>query len=85
MKLSHGFSRLWPSVLTIVLMITSFALLSLAMRRLPLGTAYAVWTGIGAAGAVIAGILFLGESADVRRLLCVALIVSGIIGLRMAS
>lgn len=85
MKLSHGFSRLWPSVATIVLMVASFALLSLAMRKLPLGTAYTVWTGIGAVGAVLVGIFFLGESASVQRLVCLALIVTGIIGLRMVS
>ena len=85
MKLSHGFSRLWPSVATVVLMLLSIGLLSTAMRKLPLGTAYTIWTGIGAVGAVIVGIFFLGESADVRRLICIALIVSGIIGLRMAS
>ena len=85
MKLSHGFSRLWPSVATIVLMVASFALLSLAMRKLPLGTAYTVWTGIGAVGAGLVGIFFLGESASVQRLVCLALIVTGIIGLRMVS
>lgn len=85
MKLSEGFSRLWPSVATIVLMIVSFGLLSYSMRSLPLGTAYGVWTGIGAVGSVIVGILFMGESRDPVRLLCIALILGGIIGLRLTS
>ncbi|MFO7266067.1 MAG: quaternary ammonium compound efflux SMR transporter SugE [Bacillota bacterium] len=85
MKLSEGFTRLGPSVATIVLMLASFGLLSYAMRSLPLGTAYAVWTGIGAVGSVIVGILFMGESRDPLRLLCIALIVSGLVGLRLTS
>ncbi len=85
MKLSHGFSRLWPTVGTLVFMIISFFLLSLAMRKLPLGTAYTVWTGIGAVGSVLVGILFLGENASFERLACLALIVLGIVGLRLVS
>ena len=85
MKLSAGFSRPGPTVATFVLMITSFALLSFAMRSLPLGTSYAVWTGIGAVGSVLVGILFLHESRDPLRLLCLGLIVAGIIGLRLAA
>ncbi len=85
MKLSEGFSRSWPSVATIVLMIVSFGLLSYSMCSLPLGTAYGVWTGIGAVGSVIVGIFFMGESRDPVRLLCIALILSGIIGLRLTS
>lgn len=85
MKLSEGFSRLGPSVATIGLMIVSFGLLSYSMRSLPLGTAYGVWTGIGAVGSVIVGILFMGESRDPVRLLCIALILGGIIGLRLTS
>src|SRR5690606_25768060 len=82
MKYSEGFTRLWPSITTIVLMIISFALLSYSMRVLPLGTAYGVWTGIGAVGTVLVGIFFLGESRDWVRLLCIALILAGIVGLR---
>lgn len=85
MKLSEGFSRLWPSVATIVLMFISFGLLSYSMRSLPLGTAYGVWTGIGAVGSVVVGILFMGESRDPVRLLCITLILVGIVGLRLTS
>ena len=83
MKHSHGFTRFWPSLITIICMITSFVLLSLAMRSIPLGTAYAVWTGIGAAGTVIFGMIFLGEPSSVLRILCLILILSGIIGLKL--
>ncbi|HEX6972465.1 MAG TPA: quaternary ammonium compound efflux SMR transporter SugE [Limnochordia bacterium] len=85
MKYSEGFTRWWPSVITLLAMVLSFGLLSIAMRSLPLGTAYAVWTGIGAIGAVLVGILFLGESGDPRRLFCLALIIGGIVGLRFAG
>ena len=85
MKLSEGFTRFWPSVWTIVLMIISFGLLSFSMRSLPLGTAYGVWTGIGAVGSVIVGIFFIGESRDPVRLLCIVLILSGLVGLRLTS
>lgn len=85
MKLSEGFTRFWPSVWTIVLMIISFGLLSFSMRSLPLGTAYGVWTGIGAVGSVIVGIFFMGESRDPVRLLCIVLILSGLVGLRLTS
>ncbi len=83
MKYSEGFTRFWPSVGTLVAMIASFALLSVAMRTIPLGTAYAIWTGIGAAGAVIVGMLFLGEPRDALRMVCVGLILSGIVGLKL--
>lgn len=83
MKHSHGFTRIWPSLITIVCMVASFILLSLAMRSIPLGTAYAVWTGIGAAGTVILGMLFFGEPSSVLRILCLVLILSGIIGLKL--
>ena len=83
MKHSHGFTRILPSLITIVCMVASFVLLSLAMRSIPLGTAYAVWTGIGAAGTVILGMLFLGEPSSVLRILCLVLILSGIIGLKV--
>ena len=79
LKYTHGFTRLTPSIITIVAMIVSIAMLSWAMRTLPVGTAYAVWTGIGAVGAAITGILLLGESASPARLLSLGLIVAGII------
>ncbi|WP_147402947.1 quaternary ammonium compound efflux SMR transporter SugE [Enterobacter sp. R1(2018)] len=85
LKYSHGFSRLWPGVITVVAMVVSVALLSWAMKTLPVGTAYAVWTGIGAVGAAIAGILLLGESASPARLASLALIVVGIIGLKLSA
>ncbi|MEN5249395.1 MULTISPECIES: quaternary ammonium compound efflux SMR transporter SugE [Brucella/Ochrobactrum group] len=85
MKKSEGFSLLTPSVLTIVTMIGSFALLSIAMRSLPLGTAYAIWTGIGAVGAFVVGIVILGEAATFFRIASVTLILAGIIGLKLSS
>ena len=85
LKYTHGFSRLVPSVITIVAMIVSMALLSWAMKSLPVGTAYAVWTGIGAVGAAITGILLLGESASPMRIASLALIVVGIIGLKISA
>ena len=85
LKYTHGFSRLVPSMITIVAMIASMALLSWAMKSLPVGTAYAVWTGIGAVGAAITGILLLGESASPMRIASLALIVMGIIGLKMSA
>jgi quaternary ammonium compound-resistance protein SugE len=85
MKQSEGFTRLWPSALTIVSMLASVGLLALAMRPLPLGTAYAVWTGIGAVGTFAVGILFLGEQATILRLVSAALILAGIAGLKLAS
>ena len=85
LKYSDGFKRLWPSVFTIIVMLLSFVLLSQAMRKLPLGTAYAVWTGIGAVGTVIYGMARLGEPRDFPRIVCVTLIVGGIIGLKAMS
>lgn len=85
LKLSDGFRRPYVSALTIAGMIASFALLSQGMRSLPAGTAYAVWTGIGAAGTALIGILWLGEPAAPARLACLALIVAGIVGLKLAS
>ncbi|ECC3279629.1 TPA: quaternary ammonium compound efflux SMR transporter SugE, partial [Escherichia coli] len=78
-------TRLTPSIITIAAMIVSIAMLSWAMRTLPVGTAYAVWTGIGAVGAAITGILLLGESASPARLLSLGLIVAGIIGLKLST
>ena len=85
MKQSAGFTRPLESVVTIVAMIASFTLLSLAMKALPLGSAYAIWTGIGAVGAFIVGVVFLGESANVMRAASAALILVGIIGLKVAA
>ena len=85
MKESNGFSRLWPSVITIVAMIASFGLLSAAMPTLPLGTAYPIWTGIGAVGAFIVGIVFLGEQISAMRIAAAVLIVSGLVMMKLAS
>ena len=85
LKYTHGFTRLTPSVITVSAMIVSIVLLSWAMRSLPVGTAYAVWTGIGAVGAAITGILLLGESASLARTASLALIVAGIIGLKLST
>ena len=85
LKYTEGFTRLWPSVATLVSMIVSLALLGAALRTLPLGTAYAVWTGIGTVGSVILGMALFGESASVARLLCIGLIVTGIVGLKLTT
>ena len=85
LKYTDGFTRVWPSVWTVAAMAVSFVLLSLALRTLPIGTAYAVWTGIGAVGTAIVGIFLLNESADPARLGCIALIVVGILGLKLVS
>ena len=82
LKYTEGFSRLWPTVFTLVSMIISVALLGLAMRHLPVGTAYAVWTGVGTVGTVILGIFLFGDSADLQRMACLGLIVAGIAGLK---
>lgn len=83
MKYSQGFTRLWPSVATLGFMGVSVGLLALALRELPVGAAYAVWTGIGAAGTAILGMILFGEPRDAARLTCIALIVAGIVGLRV--
>jgi len=85
MKQSHGFTRLWPTIVTLCAMLASVALLSWSMRSLPLGTAYTVWTGIGAVGAFIAGIAFLGEAATPLRLLAAALIIGGLLLMKLSS
>lgn len=85
LKYVEGFTRLWPSVGTIAAMIASMVLLALAARTLPIGTAYAVWTGIGAAGVAILGIVWLGESRDLVRILCIGMIVPGTVGLKLSS
>ena len=85
LKYTHGFTRLTPSIITVSAMIVSIVLLSWSMRSLPVGPAYAVWTGIGAVGAAITGILLLGESASLARIASLALIVAGIIGLKLST
>ncbi len=85
LKYSEGFTKPLPTGVTIVTMIASFTLLSLALRVIPLGTGYAVWTGIGAVGTAIAGMVLFAESRDAVRLLCIALIIVGIVGLKLLS
>ncbi|NNM72850.1 SMR family transporter [Enterovirga aerilata] len=85
MKQSEGFTKLWPGLITVGAMIASFALLALAMRSLPLGTAYTIWTGIGAVGAFLVGIAVLGESAGTLRILAALLIVSGLVLMKLSS
>ena len=85
LKSSHGFTRIYPSLFTLCTMIASLALLALAMRTLPLGTAYAVWTGIGAVDTAIIGMIFLNDPASTGRIVCLLLIISGIIGLKMLA
>jgi len=85
LKYSEGLTRFWPSVITVVTLLLSFWLLGIAMRSLPIGTAYGVWVGIGAVGTVIFGIVFLSEPASATRLVSVVLIISGIIGLKLSS
>jgi len=83
LKYTQGFTRLWPSVITIAGMVISFYLLSVSLKQLPIGTAYAVWTGIGAVGTALIGIFFLGEPKDIARVLSILLIVAGIVGLKI--
>jgi len=85
LKYTEGFTRLWPSVGTIVAMVLSIGLLGLAVRSLPIGTAYAAWTGIGTVGTVVVGIMLFGESASLIRLFCLLLIVLGIVGLKLVT
>ncbi len=85
LKYTEGFTRLWPSIGTAVSMVFSVVLLGWAMRSLPVGTAYAVWTGIGAVGTVVLGIVLFHEPATFARLACVGLIVAGILGLKLTS
>ena len=84
-KYADGFTRLWPSVGTVVAMSVSMVCLSLGVRAIPIGTAYAVWTGIGAAGAAIVGMILFNEPRDVARLLFIVLIVSGVVGLKLST
>jgi quaternary ammonium compound-resistance protein SugE len=85
LKFTDGLTRFWPTMATAVALIASVGLLAIAVRDLPLGTAYAVWTGIGTVGTVIVGIVLFGESTAAWRLVCVAAIVSGIVGLKLVS
>jgi|SRR5690606_31691798 len=85
LKYTDGFTRPWSSTITVVLMIGSFWLLALALRGLPLGTAYAVWTGIGTIGTVILGIVLFKEPAEVMRLVCIGLILAGVVGLKLVT
>ncbi|MCZ6623710.1 MAG: quaternary ammonium compound efflux SMR transporter SugE [Deltaproteobacteria bacterium] len=84
-KYTDGFTKLVPSLLTVSAMAISFWLLSVAMKTIPVGTAYAVWTGIGAVGVVVMGMVLFGESRDIMRVICLLLIVSGIVGLKLVS
>jgi quaternary ammonium compound-resistance protein SugE len=85
LKYTEGFTRLWPSVITLAAMIASVWFLALALRTIPVGTGYAVWTGIGAVGTAILGIVLFAEPATAMRLVCIGLIVAGIVGLKLAS
>lgn len=85
MKQSNGFTKLVPSIFTILLMMISFGLLAYCLKTLPMGTAYAIWTGIGAVGAFIVGILVLGEAVTIMRVLSVLLIVLGLVGLKLST
>jgi quaternary ammonium compound-resistance protein SugE len=85
LKYTDGFTKVTPSILTVVAMIGSFALLGQALRVLPIGTAYAIWTGIGAVGTAILGMVIFGEPRDLARVLCILLIVAGIVGLKFTT
>ena len=85
LKYTEGFTRLWPSAGTLVAMVASVVLLGWSLKALPLGTAYAVWTGIGAVGTALMGMLLFGESREVARLVCIGLIVAGIVGLKVVT
>ncbi|TNC52887.1 quaternary ammonium compound efflux SMR transporter SugE [Rubellimicrobium rubrum] len=85
LKYTAGFTRLWPTLGTVAAMAVSLGLLGLALRTLPLGTAYAVWTGVGTVGTALLGIWLFEEAASVARLLCIGLIVAGIVGLKLVS
>jgi quaternary ammonium compound-resistance protein SugE len=85
LKFTDGFTKLIPSLLTVLAMIISFWLLSEAMKTIPIGTAYAIWTGIGAVAVTILGMILFGESRDILRIICLLLIISGIVGLKLVS
>jgi len=82
LKYADGFTKLWPSVITLGAMLVSFACLSYALKTIPIGNAYAIWTGIGAIGVAIVGIVWFNEAADLKRIACIGLIVVGILGLK---
>lgn len=84
-KYTEGWTRMWPAVITVLAMAVSFYLLSLALKNIPMGTAYAVWTGIGTIGTVLYGIIFFKEPADLIRIVCILLIISGIAGLKILA
>ncbi|WP_181304454.1 quaternary ammonium compound efflux SMR transporter SugE [Rufibacter sp. XAAS-G3-1] len=85
LKYTEGFTKLWPTVITVVIMILSFVLLAQAMRTLPVGTAYASWTGIGAVGTVVLGMVLFNEPKDAVRLICIGLIIAGVLGLKFLA
>ncbi|MDF1796150.1 MAG: quaternary ammonium compound efflux SMR transporter SugE [Coxiellaceae bacterium] len=85
LKYTEGWTRLWPSIYTLIAMAISFFLLSYALKTLPIGTAYAIWTGIGAVGAVLFGIFFLNEPAGALRIFCIVVIIAGMVGLKLTS
>ena len=85
LKYTAGFTRLWPTVGTVLAMIVSLGLLGIAMKALPVGTAYSIWVGVGAIGTVVLGIVLLGEPANAARIISVALILAGIIGLKLST
>jgi quaternary ammonium compound-resistance protein SugE len=85
LKYTEGFTRLWPTLGTAAALIISMVLLAVALRTLPIGTAYAVWTGVGAVGTAVAGVLLFDEPADAARVVCIGLIVAGIVGLKLTS
>jgi quaternary ammonium compound-resistance protein SugE len=85
LKYSDGLTRFWPAALTLLAIVLSFGLMALALRSLPFGTAYAVWTGIGAAGSIIVGMLMFSEPTDPVRIICLTLIVAGMVGLKLNS
>jgi quaternary ammonium compound-resistance protein SugE len=85
LKYSDGFSKPIPTIMTVITMVASFTLLAIALKSIPVGTGYAVWTGIGAVGTAIAGIVLFGESRDMMRIACIVLIIVGIAGLKFAT
>jgi quaternary ammonium compound-resistance protein SugE len=85
LKLSHGFTRLWPTIAFAIFAMSSFGLLTLSLRKLDVGPAYAVWTGIGASGTAIYGMIFLGEVASTLKMVSIGLVIAGVIGLQLSS
>lgn len=85
LKYTEGFTRLWPSVLTVLAMAVSLGLLGIAMKTLPAGTAYAIWVGVGIVGTALVGMAFLGEPANTGRLVSLGLIIAGVVGLKLSS